>query len=228
MDDFDGGGRSPMMGMMGMMGMIAPVMITVMMVSLTAPALLYIIARWRQNREPVPDPQLGIKFALCFFRQLGYQVMLAAGFLILYSITSKMLSGNRGILSRPAFGLLVPGLFVWGVHNLALQRTNRIQYPAVEKLFAGYNLMTTGFMGFIGLILVFQSLFSKGDSGEGGRMAWSVALVYTSAWAVQGMVFLNRVLDTPAPPSSIIQPPSTGGTGVAGGTGDAPWSKPLS
>jgi hypothetical protein len=227
MDDFDGGDRfgSPMMGMFGMLGAIIPILVTVMMISLMAPAILYVIARWRQNREPVQDPQLGIKFALSFFRQLGYQTMLLGGFMVLYGITSKTMSGHRDIIMRPAFGILVPGLIVWGVHNLALQRTNRIQFPGVERLFAGYNLITTGILGFVGLIMVFQSLFGKGESGEGGRIAWSLALVYTSAWATQGVVFLNRVLDTP-PPSSMA-PPSSGSAGGAGG-GDAPWSKPLS
>lgn len=226
MDDFDGGSRygSPMMGMMGMLGAIIPVLVTVMMLSLMAPAILYVIARWKQHREGTNDPQLGIKFALAFFRQLGYQVMLLAGFMVLYGMTSKMFSGHRGTIMRPAFGFLVPGLIVWGVHNLAMQRTNRIQFPGVERLFAGYNLITTGLVGFIGLIMVFQSLFAEGSGGDGGRMAWSLALVYTSAWATQGVIFLNRVLDTP-PTGSSMAPPSAG---AGGGTADAPWSKPLS
>lgn len=224
MDDFDGGGYgSPMMGMLGMFGAIVPVMVMVMMLSLTAPVILYLVARWRQNKEPVQDPQLGIKFALCFFRQVGYQLMLMAGFMILWGLTTKFVwKGHRDDIMRPAFGILVPALIVWGVHNLALQRTNRITFPGVERLFAGYNLLTTGLMGLMALIFVFQTLFSKGSSGEGGRIAWSLALVYTSAWAAQGVMFLNRVLD--APPSSMSQtPPSAGATGT-----DAPWTKPLS
>lgn len=225
MDDFDGGSRygSPMASMFGMLGAVIPILITIMMISMMAPALLYIIARWRQHREGTQDPQLGIKFALCFFRQVGYQIMLMAGFMVLWGITSKLVwKGHRDDIIRPAFGMLVPALIVWGVHNLALQRTNRIQFPGVEKLYAGYNLIVTGLVGFIGLILVFQSLFGKGESGEGGRIAWSLALVYTSAWAAQGVVFLNRVLDTPS--SSSMAPPSSG----AASGGDAPWSKPLS
>jgi hypothetical protein len=224
MDDFDGGGggfRSPMLGIMGA---AVPILIMFLFFTLAVPLVIYLVARWKQNREGVVDPQLGIKVALGFFRQLGYQFMLAGGFLVLYGITSKMLSGHRDMLMRPAFGLLVPALIVWGVHNLAMQRTNRIQYPYVDRLYQGYNLLTTGLIGFIGLILVFQSLFGKGESGEQGRIAWSIALVYTSAWATQGVMFLNRILDTPAPPSSIIQPPGSGSVG----TPDAPWSKPLS
>lgn len=229
MDDFDGGGggfRSPLLMMMGA---AVPVMIFFLFMTLVVPMVLYLVARSRQNREGPPDPQLGIKVALCFFRQLGYQFMLGGGLMILYGMTSKMLSGNREAVMRPALGLLVPALIVWGVHNLALQRTNRIQFPIVERLYAGYNLLTTGLMGFVGIILVFQSLFGKNTDPEMGRIAWSVALVYTSAWAAQGVMFLNRVLDVPPPPSSIIQPPSTGGTGsvAGGGTADAPWTKPL-
>ncbi len=225
MDDFDGGGGmgSPVMMMLGM---AAPIMITMAMLTMMAPVVLYLVARWRQNREPVVDGQLGIKFALCFFRQLGYQTLLMAGFMVLYGMFGKSFSGHRDLIMRPAFGLLIPALIVWGAHNLALQRTNRIQFPGVERLFAGYNLLTTGIVGFVALILVFQSLFAKGSSGDGGRVAWSLALIYTSAWVTQGLIFLNRVLDAP-PPSSMSSAPPSAGSPPAAGTGEAPWSKPL-
>ncbi|HVV84114.1 MAG TPA: hypothetical protein VHE35_13660 [Kofleriaceae bacterium] len=214
--------RSPLFMMMGMM---APIMIMIAIFSLLIPAILYVIARWRQNREPLPDPQLGIKFALGFFRQIGFQMMLLGGFLVLYAILGKsrdLGDEGRGDLFRVAFGLLIPSLIVWGVHNLAMQRTNHIQFPGVDRLWAGYNLLSTGIVGFVSLILVFESLLSKHDIGI-GRQAWALALVYCSAWAAQGVLFLNRVLDTP--PSSSMSPPSSG-SAAAGG--DAPWSKPLS
>jgi hypothetical protein len=224
MDDFDGGGmRSPLM----MMSMIAPIMISMAMVTMLAPLVLYVVARWRQNREPVQDPQLGVKFALCFFRQLGYQTILLGAFVILWSMTSTMLRGGRDYVMRPGFGVLVAGLLVWGAHNLALQRTNRIEFPAVERLFAGYNLLTVGMLGFVALVLVIVSLFSKGSAGETGRVYWSMALVYTSAWATQGVMFLNRVLDAPPAPTSMAPPSSSIAPPAATGTADAPWTKPL-
>ena len=226
MDDFDGGDRygSPMMGMLGMMGPMISVMVVMMVISTMAPILMYVIARWRQNKEPVQDPQLGIKFALGFFRQIGYQLMLLGGFMVVFAIIGKDMRGGRGDLMRPAFGLLIPGLIVWGVHNLAMQRTNRIQFPNVERLWAGYNLLATGIVGMVAVVLVFQTLFAKGDSGNVGRMAWALALVYCSAWATQGVMFLNRVLDTPSAPGATGS--STGGATASGGA--EPWNKPLS
>lgn len=230
MDDFDGGDRygSPMMGMLGMMGPMVTGLIIMMMISTTAPIIMYVIARWRQNKEPQQDPQLGIKFALGFFRQIGYQLMLLGGFLVVFAIIGKdMGRGGRGELMRPAFGLLIPGLIVWGVHNLAMQRTNRLQFRNVERLWAGYNLLSTGVMGMIALVLVFQTLFAKGDTGPFGRMAWAMALVYCSAWATQGVMFLNSVLDTPAPPSSMGSSAPPAGGAATGGGGAEPWNKPL-
>jgi hypothetical protein len=152
--------------------------------------------------------------------------MLIGGFMVVFAIIGKNMGNMRGEMMRPAFGLLIPGLIVWGVHNLAMQRTNRIQFPNVERLWAGYNLLTTGLMGLIALVFVFQTLFMKGETGNIGRMAWALALVYCSAWASQGVMFLNRVLDQPSTPSSM------GGAGTAGGAtaagGGEPWTKPLS
>ena len=61
-------------------------------------------------------------------------------------------------------------------------------------------------------------------------IVWSMALVYTSAWITQGVMYLNRVLENPLMPSQTGPSAGTGGTaagGAAGGASEAPWTKPL-
>lgn len=194
MDDFDDG-PSPF-AMMGLLGM-AP-MVAMMMVGMVAwTAILYIIARWRNHRLAEPDPQLGLKFALHLFRLHGFQLLLLGGFFLVYSILHK--GGGRGDIVRPGFGFLVVGGLVFGVHSLVLTKTNQDSFPVVGRLFAGLNLIISGVVGFVALIVAFQMLFQKGEGGDAARAVWSLVLTYVTAWGVQGAMFGNAVLGSGSP-----------------------------
>jgi len=211
-DDDEYGGRS-MMGPMFMLQAMTPILVMMVVTSLLFPLLLYVVARWRDNRSPSPDPQIGLKFALHFFRVQSYQLLLFGTAMLLYSMLSKELKGDmREFVYRPAFGFLVPSGVVFGVATAMLGKTNNYSHPNVGRLFNGYNLMVSGFLGFAALIWGFQALFQKGSSGEMGRIAWTGILVYTTAWVVQGAIFGRSVLESAPqsydPPSSPNEPPA--------------------
>jgi hypothetical protein len=226
-DDDDYGGRSGF-GALYMLSAMTPVLMFMAITSLLFPLILYVIARWRDHRAPVPDSQLGLKFALHFFRVQSYQILLMGTAMLLYSMLSKELKGElRELVWRPALGLLVPAGIVFGVATAMLGKTNNYNSPNVGRLFNGYNLMVSGFVGFTALIAGFQAMFQKGSSGEFGRIAWTGILVYTTAWVVQGAVFGRSVID--APPMS-YDPPSSSGTGGSNEPPPAmpgPMQKPL-
>jgi hypothetical protein len=222
-DDDYGGGRGSSMFALQMLSTIAPIMIFMMVSSFLFPLLLYIIARWRDIKSPAgPDPQLGLKFALHFFRIQSYQLLLFGAAMLLYAMLSKEMKGPmREFIYRPAFGFLVPSAIVFGVATAMLGKTNNYGYPNVGRLLNGYNLMVTGLVGFAALIWGFQMLFQKGESGELGRIAWTGILVYTTAWVVQGALFGRAVLD--APPAANMPPTDLPpGPGMPG-----PMQKPL-
>lgn len=209
-DDHDDYGRSSFMGPMYLLSAMTPVFMFMLVSSLLFP-FLYVIARWRDHRAPVADPQLGLKFALHFFRVQSYQVLLMGTAMLLYSMLSKEMKGDmRELVWRPALGLLVPSGIVFLVATAMLGKTNNYNAPNVGRLFNGYNLMLSGLVGFTALIAGFQAMFMKGSSGEFGRIAWTGILVYTTAWVVQGAVFGRSVIE--APPQS-YEPPSSSGMG---------------
>jgi hypothetical protein len=219
MDDLGGSGPSPLFLMRMMTGMVMPILIALVMI----PIALYVIARWRANRDAERDPHLGLKFALSFFRWEGYQVALLAGAMLLYSMVGKDLGDGRGELTRTAFGFLVPGLLVLGAGTLALTRTNQHERPGVGRLLTGFNFMLTGVIAFGTLVMAFQSLFQKHGGGEEARLIWSLTVVYVSAWAVQGILYMRDLgIDGPAAaagPTSMPQPgapPAPPPAGTAG------------
>lgn len=183
------------------------VVIPILVVSLLVPSLLYLVARWRAHREPVPDPQLGIKVALSYFQVTSYQLMLAGAFFLLWSMLSKGPSEYKELMYRPAFGVVVPAGIIFGIHSWALTRTNHRDFPQVGRLFAGYSLMLTGLLGTAAMIAVFVVMFQKGESGEAGRFAWAMFLVYTTAWVIQAIAFVRRSIATTLPEAPLPPPP---------------------
>lgn len=206
-DDYDYERRS-MFGLLNLLEMAAPMMMLIGLMSTVFPILLYVFARWRDHNAPVPDQQLGLKFALHFFRVQSYQMLLFGTAMLLFAMLSKELKGDmREYVWRPAMAILVPSGAVFGVTTALLGRTNNVNHPGVGRLFGGYNLMVSGLVGFAALLAGFQAMFMKGSSGELGRIAWTGILVYTTAWIVQGAVFGRSVLD--ASPTSYEHPSSS-------------------
>jgi hypothetical protein len=191
------------------------------------PMVLYIVARWRAHRAATVDPQLGLKFALHWFATTAFQLALMGGVLLVWTIIRPG-SAGKGDMYRVAFAMLVPAGIVLGVHMMLLKRTNDEEAPGVRRLFLGYNLLITGLVGFVALVMGFQLLFMKGSTAPAGHLAGAAVLVYCSAWAGLGWRFGQLVSgdwgggrglpDEVVPPSPQQQPPAT----AAGGAGLPP------
>lgn len=178
-----------------------------MTIGLAIPIVLYIVARWRMYRENLPpDPYLGFKVALSLFRIIAYQLCLGAAFLLVYAMITDLPDSVQSSLGRTGMGLLLPGLIVWVAHAAAIMKTNTEEIPHVARMFSGLALIQTGLVGFMALVFACVLLFQKGSSGEAGRAAWSAVMVYTTAWAVQGLLFA-RGLERGRPAPEIAQMP---------------------
>ncbi|MEJ7597915.1 MAG: hypothetical protein WKG01_08410 [Kofleriaceae bacterium] len=185
------------------------------------PIVLYGLARWRATHAAVPDDQIGLKFALHYFGSIGLQLALFGAVFLLHTILSPA-TASKNELYRTAFALLAPAALVLGACHAALRRTNDRLAPNVRRLFAGYNLVVTGLVALLALVLGFQVLFAKGHTGMGDSAAAAV-IVYCTAWLVIGRRFGRLVLAAPSTPVSadlgptVAPPPATGGLPALGG-----------
>lgn len=192
---------------------LAPSLFIGSLSGLILPVLIYALARWRANRDPVPDPQLGLKVALGFFAMVGLQLALLGATLLVYAMLAS--GEDKGTKYRDAFGLIMPALIVFGVHFALLKRTNQDLFPGVRRLFLGISTCITGAISVVGLVLAFEALFKKGSSGEEGRIAGAIVLVYGSAWVVLGVQLGKLVLGGSfysgplgGPPDHVVPPPA--------------------
>ena len=180
------------------------------------PLVLYPIARWKAHREPHVDPQLGLKVALHYFRMIAFQLLLLGALIVIWTIIRK--GSDKGDFYRVGFGLLLPAGLVFAGHVLLLMRTTDQVFGSVRRLFSGYNLIVTGLLGLVSLVLAFQALFAKGSSGDEGRLFYSALLVYGGAWGGCAWHFITIVEagSRAAPPQSMMPPPPS--MHAAGGT----------
>lgn len=216
MDDLDSG-FFLMRALAGPMMAVVTAMVTL---TIFAPIVLYVLARWRANREPYPDTQLGVKVALHYFALSAFQLALAGAAVLVWAMISTAPSEFKGGFYRAAFGMLVPAALVLAAHLSLLKKTNDDVMTGVRRLFLGYNLIVTGLIGFIALVLAFQALFAKGSAGETGRVAGALVLVYGTAWAVVGWRFGTLALRTSGfgdPPANIVTPAAPPPAAAAGG-----------
>jgi len=224
MDDY---GVSPltMLRVLGPMLVVGPIMLWLL---ISGPFVLYPLARWRDRAGTTPDGQLGLKFALEYFRMLSFQLALFGIVIVLFMLFAKMPSDDKGEGYRMGFGFLVPAALMFAAHMAMLEKTNQREYRASRRLFGGYNLVITGLVGMTSFVLVFQALFSKGSSGDMGRFAAAALITYGGAWAACGIRFLRLVQDDPtAPPAPPIvreapqaapPPPQAGLPSLGGGS----------
>jgi hypothetical protein len=209
--------------MLGPMVVIGPFVLWLLV---SGPFVLYPLARWRDRAGATPDGQLGLKFALEYFRMLSFQLALFGIVIVLFMLFAKMPSDDKGIGYRFGFGFLIPAALLFAGHMAMLEKTNQREFRVQRRLFAGYNLVITGLVGMTSFVLVFQALFSKGSSGDMGRFAAASLITYGGAWGACGVRFLRLVQDdTTAPPAppivrdvpQAVPPPQAGLPSLGGG-----------
>jgi hypothetical protein len=189
----------------------------ILTVLLWLPVILYLVARWRTYEEGLNDNQLGLKVALSFFKVAAYQISLAGLFLLVYALMSDSPGEAQEQILRTAAGLLVPGLIVYGAHFYAYNHTNHREIPTVDRLFAGVNLLQTGLVGFVSLLVACFLLFQKDIPDETERLVWSLVIVYSLAWIVQGLLFART--------STLRVGGGRPGAAGAGAGSDSTWSE---
>jgi hypothetical protein len=212
--------------MMRILGPALAVGWVVMLMMVTfVPLTLYLLARWRDGKQPTADPQLGLKIALGFFSFIGLQTLLGGTTVLFSTMISEGSSDGRSSIYRAAFGLIVPGGIIYGLHAWLLQRTNQAFFTGVKRLMLGFNFIIIGMAGFMALVLSFEALFAKGSTGGMGRTAGTMLVVYGTAWVALGIQLGRMILGDgtpmqppmyPPPPHQAVPPPPAAPSSPAG------------
>ncbi len=199
-----------MLGMFGMMGSLSTMfLLPLMMMWMSIPVVIYLVARSRSSAEN-EDTQIGMKVALHLFRVLGFQLALMGVFLVLFGVISKAPTAD---MMRLGFGLAIPAGAVFFVHTMLSRKTNGDTFPAVRRMFEGWNLIITAIPGFISLVAFCVVLFAKmpGAKGDMLRMVFPFLLTYGGAWGALSFMWYKKEGLLPQGPAAGAFPPQQGG-----------------
>lgn len=151
--------------------------------------IVYIFIKWRSYRgEAPPDPQLGTKTVLYYFKTLAYHGGLVALVFIcnglIGMIISELLMG---------MGLFVAFAIIYGIHTYLIHKlTNTRQYPLTARAYTGFNLIITGFVGTISFGYIAGTLL--GSISRGTEMILACLIVYCTAWIFQTISFCKPLI----------------------------------
>ena len=157
------------------------------------PVLIYLVSRWRVYREQTPpDPQLGLKVALYFFRLVGLEVGLLGAALALWAL---LLGGDEeasGVL-RAGIGLLLPGALVYVAHALVVPRTNDAEAPTVGRMFIGAAMVLNGLVATGSLVGTSVLALQKASPGEPLKLLFVTTMIFGVAWVVLARKLAKRL-----------------------------------
>ena len=175
-----------MKSVMGMMGLV-PLMYLFYFIIPLAP-IAYIFLKWRAYRDhSPPDPQLGIKVVLFYFKTLAYQAILVAVTLIIYGI----LKGGYKDEMRTGFGILVGGGIIYSLHLVMIQNIFKTtSTKLVSRFYGGFNLVIAGILGMVSLVVLCVVIF-QGDVSD-IKLPVSALLVYGLAWVYQAASLIRK------------------------------------
>jgi hypothetical protein len=151
--------------------------------------IVYIFIKWRSYRDgDPPDPRLGMKVVLYYFKTLSYHVVLVSLVVLFYNLLE-----SRGGSINVGLGLLVSGGVIYGVHRFLIHKfTDTLEYPLTARIYTAFNVIITGLVAMVAFIITMTVLFDKGFSKI--ELPLVCFIVYTIAWVFQIILYLKPSL----------------------------------
>ena len=133
------------------------------------PIILYIIARWRDNRAEQPDPQLGYKFGLHLFKFVSVQTLIVATVAVTAATFFGMTYARfEWEIYQAAIGFSIPAVVVFLYSNKMLDETNDKTNPAVARLFSGLLWVLLS----VAILIAFTFMSVMITMGELNKYMW--------------------------------------------------------
>lgn len=206
-----------MIGMMGSLGTLV-VMLPFMMMGLVIPLVIYLVARWRNERAATEqrDSQIGLKVALYMLQVVGFQIGLLAVFLFLLAVISEMPTAD---FIRIAIGLGLPAAGVFFIHKNLAAKTNTESFPNVRRMFQGWNMLITAMPGFASFLVLSVVIFADlpMEKGDVLRVIFPYVMTYGGAWVLLSIQWFKSEGLMPQGPAAGSYPQGGGQVPMQGG-----------
>jgi len=174
--------------MSALFGSLSFLMVYVYVVVPLAP-IVYIFIKWRFYRDnSSPDPQLGMKTVLYYFKTLAYQAVIASLAVLFYGLL-----GNEKDAIEVGLGIFISCGLLYVVHYIIIPKlTNTREFPLTARIYTGFNLIIVGLVGMISFVITVVLLIEQGL--KKAELPLAVFVVYAIAWVVQTLLFCKPSL----------------------------------
>jgi hypothetical protein len=151
--------------------------------------IVYIFIKWRAYRDnSPPDPQLGMKAVLYYFKTLAYQGVLASLAILLIGLLK-----NESDAIKVGLGVFISCGLIYIIHYIIIPKlTNTREFPLTMRIYTGFNLIIVGLVGMISFVITVTSLIGK--SLQEIKLPLAIFVVYAIAWVVQTLLFCKPSL----------------------------------
>ena len=151
--------------------------------------IVYIFIKWRSYRDnSPPDPQLGMKAVLYYFKTLAYHAVVASLAILFYGVLE-----DKSDAIRVGLGIFISCGIIYTVHYIIIPKlTNTREFPLTARIYTGFNLIIVGLVGMISFVITVILLIDKGL--KGGELPLTIFVVYAVAWVVQTLLFCKPSL----------------------------------
>ena len=151
--------------------------------------IVYIFIKWRYYRDgAAPDPQLGMKVVLYYFKTLAYHAVIASLAILFYGVL-----GDENDAINVGLGMFISCGIIYIVHYIIIPKlTNTHEFPLTARIYTGFNLIIVGLVGMISFVITVTMLIDKGL--KKAELPLAVFVVYAIAWVVQTILFCKPSL----------------------------------
>lgn len=165
-----------------------PFLITYLYFIIPLAPIVYIFIKWRSYRDAAPpDPQLGTKVILYYFKTLAYHVCLASLALLFVAL----LKGDNGRSILMPLGVFLSGGVIYAIHGMLIHKlTNTVEFPQASRIYTGFNLVIVGLVGMVSFAAASAILFGEGTRNIKEPLA--IFIVYIIAWVFQTISFCKQ------------------------------------
>ena len=158
--------------------------------------IVYIFIKWRSYRDnSPPDPQLGMKTVLYYFKTLAYHAVIASLAILFHGVL-----GGESDAIDVGLGIFISCGIIYIVHYIIIPKlTNTHEFPLTARIYTGFNLIIVGLVGMVSFVITVTMLIDKGL--KKAQLPLAVFVVYAIAWVIQTILFCK--------PSPFKRKPST-------------------
>jgi hypothetical protein len=150
--------------------------------------LVYWFLKWRLYRDGMqPDPELGKKVIVYYFKTLGYQLALIGLTMMIFGLLSRR--GDEQL--KMGLGFLIGGGLVYLLLVMAIYaKVVGDNTHLVARMYTGINLLIVGLIFIIAFTAFWVILFTA--SFKAAKLPLSAFIVYAGALVGEGFYFIGR------------------------------------